>query len=102
MSARLIVLSTIFAKLPGGQVLPPNAFPAKLEEDRPTRDERLPMPATTSHPSAPDTTLVEDPFVLNVRIITDVPPNHPLAACKGGTDDGCDPTCASACISDGV
>ncbi|MCP2257243.1 FxLD family lantipeptide [Streptoalloteichus tenebrarius] len=47
-------------------------------------------------------TAVEDPFALDVQIITDVPAGHPLAACKGGTDDGCDPTCASACVSGGV
>ncbi|TVT25756.1 FxLD family lantipeptide [Amycolatopsis rhizosphaerae] len=44
----------------------------------------------------------DDPFVLDLRIITDVPPDHPLAACKGNTDDGCDPTCASACVSGGI
>ena len=41
----------------------------------------------------------EDPFALDLKVITDVPDGHPLAGCKGGTDDGCDPTCASACIS---
>lgn len=54
---------------------------------------------TTEAPASPATT-IEDPFSLDLRIITDVPAGHPLAACKGGTDDGCDPTCASACISD--
>lgn len=44
----------------------------------------------------------EDPFALDLRVITDIPPGHPLAACKGNTDDGCDPTCASSCISDGM
>ncbi|MEU0513369.1 FxLD family lanthipeptide [Amycolatopsis sp. NPDC006125] len=44
----------------------------------------------------------EDAFALDVQIITDVPPGHPLAACKGNTDDGCDPTCASACVSHGA
>lgn len=46
--------------------------------------------------------IVEDPFALDLLIIVDVPPGHALAGCKGGTDDGCDPTCASACVSDGV
>lgn len=45
---------------------------------------------------------VEDAFNLDLQVITDVPPGHPLAACKGGTDDGCDPTCASTCVSGGV
>jgi FxLD family lantipeptide len=45
---------------------------------------------------------VEDAFTLDVQIITDVPPGHPLAACGNGTDDGCDPTCASACVTGGV
>lgn len=45
---------------------------------------------------------VEDPFHLDLQIITDVPSGHPLSACKGNTDDGCDPTCASACVSGGV
>lgn len=55
-------------------------------------------PITTEVP--PSEATVDDPFALDLRVITDVPPGHPLAACKGGTDDGCDPTCASACISD--
>ncbi|MGH3752943.1 MAG: FxLD family lanthipeptide [Pseudonocardiaceae bacterium] len=45
---------------------------------------------------------VEDAFDLDVQVITDVPPGHPLAGCKGNTDDGCDPTCASACVTGGV
>ncbi|WP_137814978.1 FxLD family lanthipeptide [Gandjariella thermophila] len=66
------------------------------------------MPATlttealSKTAAAVPTSAVEDPFALDIQIITDVPAGHPLAACKGGTDDGCDPTCASACISDGV
>lgn len=44
----------------------------------------------------------EDPFTLDVQIITDVPPGHPLSACGEGTNDGCDPTCASACVTGGV
>lgn len=42
----------------------------------------------------------EDLFTLDVQIITDIPPGHPMAGC--GTDDGCDPTCASACVTGGV
>ncbi|MGH3630028.1 MAG: FxLD family lanthipeptide [Sciscionella sp.] len=45
---------------------------------------------------------VEDMFALDVQIITDVPQGHPLSACGNGTDDGCDPTCASACVTGGV
>lgn len=45
---------------------------------------------------------VEDAFSLDLRVITDVPPGHPLAACGDGTNDGCDPTCASACVTGGV
>lgn len=45
---------------------------------------------------------VEDAFDLDVQVITDVSAGHPLAGCKGNTDDGCDPTCASACATDGV
>lgn len=47
-------------------------------------------------------TAAEDPFALDVQIITDVPPGHPLVGCKGNTDDGCDPSCASACVTGGV
>lgn len=50
---------------------------------------------------APEDTAV-DPFQLDVQIITDVPVSDPLAACGNGTDDGCEPTCASACISKGA
>ena len=49
-----------------------------------------------------ETPTVEDPFVLDLRVITDIGASHPAAACGGGTDDGCDPTCASACVSGGV
>lgn len=45
---------------------------------------------------------VEDAFNLDLRVITDVPPGHPLAACNDGTNDGCDPTCDSACVTGGV
>ena len=51
-------------------------------------------------PVTPTVEDVEDPFALDVQVITDVPPDHPLAAC--GTDDGCDPSCASACVTGGV
>lgn len=57
---------------------------------------------TPEAPAAKTPTAAEDPFAIDLQIITDVPTGHPLAACKGGTDDGCDPTCASSCISDGV
>lgn len=76
-------------------------FAGQVKEDPSTHNERISMSATitTEAPASPAAT-VEDPFALDLRIITDVPAGHPLAACKGGTDDGCDPTCASACISD--
>jgi FxLD family lantipeptide len=45
---------------------------------------------------------VEDAFNLDLRVIIDVPSGHPLAACGDGTNDGCDPTCASACVTGGV
>ncbi len=38
-----------------------------------------------------------DAFALDVRVVTDVSPDDAPAAC--GTDNGCDPTCASACTS---
>jgi FxLD family lantipeptide len=60
------------------------------------------MSTFTCVESPVDTSAIEDPFALDVRIITDIPPGHPLAACQGNTDDGCDPTCASACVSGGV
>lgn len=43
---------------------------------------------------------VGDPFALDVQVITDVPDGHALAACN--TNDGCDPSCASACVTGGV
>ncbi|CAO5240049.1 FxLD family lanthipeptide [Frankia sp. AgKG'84/4] len=58
--------------------------------------EALPTIPTAASP------IVEDSFALDVQIIVDVPPGSALAGCAGGTDDGCDPTCASACVSDGV
>lgn len=48
------------------------------------------------------TNVVQDAFVLDVRVVTDVSPGDGAAPCGGGTDDGCDPTCASACVSGGV
>jgi FxLD family lantipeptide len=46
----------------------------------------------------PDTvTDVEDPFVLDVRIVTDLGPGDRAAPCS--TNDGCAATCASSCIS---
>lgn len=53
-----------------------------------------PLPMTTD--------LADDIFDLDVQVITDLPPGHPLAGCAGNTDDGCDPTCASACVTGGV
>ncbi|MGH4014492.1 MAG: FxLD family lanthipeptide [Pseudonocardiaceae bacterium] len=38
-----------------------------------------------------------DAFALDVRVVTDVSPGNAPAPC--GTDDGCAPTCASACNS---
>lgn len=38
----------------------------------------------------------EDVFALDVRIVTDIGPDAAVAC---NTDDGCPPTCASACIS---
>ncbi|GAA1311747.1 FxLD family lanthipeptide [Saccharothrix sp. BKS2] len=44
----------------------------------------------------------DDPFALDLRVITDMPADPALNACTNGTDDGCDPTCASACVTGGV
>ncbi|MGH3783970.1 MAG: FxLD family lanthipeptide [Pseudonocardiaceae bacterium] len=55
-----------------------------------------------SAPIIVEAPVADNPFALDLRVITDVPPGHPLAACGNGTDDGCDPTCASACVSGGV
>ncbi|MEV8442124.1 FxLD family lanthipeptide [Actinosynnema sp. NPDC051121] len=44
----------------------------------------------------------DDPFALDLRVITDPPLDPALNACTNGTDDGCDPTCASACVTGGV
>jgi FxLD family lantipeptide len=43
----------------------------------------------------------EDPFALDIQVITDTP-HGAQGACTNGTDDGCDPTCASACVTGGV
>lgn len=48
------------------------------------------------------TNTVEDAFALDVRVVTDVSPGNGPAPCGDGTSDGCDPTCASACVSGGV
>jgi len=39
----------------------------------------------------------DDPFALDVQVVTDVQPGDVVAPCA--TDDGCAPTCASACAS---
>ncbi len=40
---------------------------------------------------------LDDPFALDIRVVTDIGPDHPDAACD--TNDGCGSTCASACAS---
>ena len=55
-----------------------------------------------SAPIIVEAPVADNPFALDLRVITDVPPDHSLAAGGNGTDDGCDPTCASACVSGGV
>lgn len=49
------------------------------------------MPATATPTAAVDTE-----FDLDFTILTDVDPG---VAAPCGTDDGCDPTCASSCTS---
>ncbi|WNV83037.1 hypothetical protein [Umezawaea sp. Da 62-37] len=46
----------------------------------------------------------DDPFALDhLEFVTDVPADAALnPPCTNGTDDGCDPTCASACVTGGV
>jgi FxLD family lantipeptide len=39
-------------------------------------------------------------FALDVRIVTDVPAGDASRGCT--TNDGCDPTCASSCVSGGL
>jgi FxLD family lantipeptide len=89
-------------------VLVPQGFHGQVEEARSINDERIAMPATATAEAlamktpAAATTVDDDPFALDVQIITDVPAGHPLSACGGGTNDGCDPTCASACVTGGI
>ncbi len=42
---------------------------------------------------------IGDVFVLDVQVITDVPPNAAAVRCT--TNDGCASTCASSCASRG-
>lgn len=53
-----------------------------------------------SAPAVVAATGADDPFALDVQVITDVPAGHPMAPCT--TNDGCAPTCASSCVSGGV
>jgi FxLD family lantipeptide len=55
-----------------------------------------------SNTVAAEPSVSEDPFALDVQIVTDIPPGDPLFACGEGTNDGCQPTCASACVTGGV
>jgi FxLD family lantipeptide len=73
---------------------------ARFEGYPVTSEEGNPMSATAPLPVTAGT--VEDAFDLDVQVIIDAPPDHPLAACQGNTDDGCDPSCASACVTGGV
>lgn len=41
----------------------------------------------------------EDVFALDVRVVVDISPDVAMAC---NTDDGCEPTCASACTSGDV
>jgi FxLD family lantipeptide len=59
---------------------------------------RIPREVIMSAPIAVET--AADPFDLDVQVIKDVPEGHALAACA--TDDGCAPSCASACVTGGV
>jgi FxLD family lantipeptide len=54
-------------------------------------------PLTVVSTPGVDMSVTENPFSLDVQIITDIPPGHAQRACQ--TDDGCDPSCASACVS---
>ncbi|MBB5159544.1 FxLD family lanthipeptide [Saccharopolyspora phatthalungensis] len=92
---------------PAQKSLPCNAFTARSMKIHLSNNGRFMMSAalTTKSPAtspAAATPATEDPFALDLQVITGVAAGHPLAAGKGGTDDGCDPTCASACISDGM
>lgn len=51
------------------------------------------MPATVEAPE------VEDIFALDVVVISDPTAGEATRGCA--TDDGCSPTCASACVSIG-
>ncbi|MCR3748803.1 hypothetical protein LX88_002773 [Lentzea californiensis] len=45
----------------------------------------------------------DDLFALeHLEFITDVPADAAMNPCTNGTDDGYDPTCASACVTGGV
>lgn len=55
-----------------------------------------------SNTVAAEPSVSEDPFALDVQIVTDIPPGDPLFACGEGTNDDCQPTCASACVTGGV
>lgn len=41
-----------------------------------------------------------DPFDLDVQVLPEVQEGDALAACT--TNDGCAPSCASACVTEGV
>ncbi|WP_243597673.1 FxLD family lanthipeptide [Thermobifida halotolerans] len=64
--------------------------------NRPEKENEVSIAVT----AGPSTT--EDPFALDVQIVTDIPPGDPMFACGDGTNDGCDPSCASACLTGGV
>ena len=52
--------------------------------------------------SVPDTTTeteIKDAFTLDLRVVTNINSIDALRACQ--TDDGCEPSCASACVSPG-
>lgn len=85
-----------------GEPCSARCFVARLIGICPTAREeaRMSVPAILETPVT--SPAAEDPFALDVQVITDVPPGHPLAGCSGNTDDGCDPTCASACVTGGV
>jgi FxLD family lantipeptide len=75
--------------------------PSTVRERTFTLTTSLTTEATTMTAPANGTT-ADDPFALDIQITTDIPADHPLAACGEGTNDGCDPTCASACVSSGI
>jgi FxLD family lantipeptide len=41
----------------------------------------------------------ENPFALDLRVVANINPIDALRDCQ--TDDGCEPSCASACVSPG-